>query len=145
MSSDKQINIKIILEIAGRPPEHLTETLNELIGKMDDEKGISVEDKVVHDPVLMKDQKDFYTSFAEIELKIEGIEHLSLIILKYMPAHIEIIEPELIAITNADLNNVFNDFARRFHHYDEVARVLQSEKMILENRLKGLLEKKPKD
>ena len=134
MSSDKKINVRMIIEIAGRPPEHLTETLNELIKKIDEEKGVSVEDKILHEPVLMKDQKDFYTSFAEVELMIEEISILNLLCLKYMPAHIEIIQPEMIAISNANLNDVLNETLRRLHHYDEVARVMQTEKMILTNR-----------
>jgi hypothetical protein len=141
MNSDKQISVRMIIEIAGRPPEHLTETLNNLIKKIDEEKGVSVEDKIIHEPVLMKDQKDFYTSFAEVEIKIEEISILTGLALKYMPAHLEIIEPELIAFTNAGWNDLFNEVLRRLHHYDEVARVIQTEKMILENKLKSLLPK----
>lgn len=139
MSSDKKISVRMIIEVAGRPPEHLTETLNDLIKKIDEEKDVSVEDKTVHEPVLMKNQKDFYTSFAEVEIKIEEISILTLICLKYMPAHIEIIEPELIAFTNTGWNDLFNDVLRRLHHYDEVARVMQTEKMILTNKLKSLM------
>jgi hypothetical protein len=142
MSSDKQIAVRMIIEVAGRPPEHLTNTLNDIITKIDEEKGVSVEEKNVHEPVLMKDQKDFYTSFAEVEVKIEEISILSALALKYMPAHIEIIEPELIAFTNNGWNDIFNEFLKRLHHYDEVARAIQTEKIILENKLKSLIPDK---
>ena len=141
MSSDKQINVRMILEVAGRPPEHLTNTLGEMIGKIDEEKGVSVENKKINEPVIMKDQKDFYTSFAEVEIRIEEISILSALVLKYMPAHVEIIEPELIAFTNNGWNDIFNEFLRRLHHYDEVARVIQTEKMVLENKLRSLMPK----
>ena len=144
MSSDKQISVKMIIEIAGRPPEHLIETLNEMIKKIDEEKGVSVEEKKVNEPVLMKDQKDFYTSFAEVDIKINDVSILSELVLKYMPAHIEIIEPELIAFTNNGWNDIFNNFLRRLHHYDEVARVIQTEKTILESKLKALLPQEEK-
>jgi hypothetical protein len=142
MSSDKKINVRMIIEIAGRPPEHLTETLNVLIKKIDEEKGVSVDEKIIHEPVLMKNQKDFYTSFAEIEIIVEDVAMISSLALKYMPAHIEIIEPEIIALTNSGWNDLLNETLRRLHHYDEVARVIQTEKMILENKLKSLLPKK---
>ncbi|MEN7981922.1 MAG: hypothetical protein ABFQ65_00560 [Nanoarchaeota archaeon] len=144
MSSDKKICVKMIIEVAGRPPEYLTKTLNEIIEKINEEKGVNVEDKKVNEPVVMKDQKDFYTSFAEVEIKIENMSILTVLILKYMPAHIEIIEPELIAVANNDWNDILNEFARRLHHYDEVARVMQTEKVILENKLKALLPKEEK-
>jgi len=56
----KGIKAVLIFEVIGRPPEHLTETLNEIIKKVDEEKGVSVKEKKVNEPVLMKDQKDFY-------------------------------------------------------------------------------------
>lgn len=142
LDKTKDISVKMIIEIAGKPPEHLVETLEKMIEKIGEEKGVSVEEKNIHEPVIMKDQKDFYTSFAEVEVKIEDISILSVLTLKYMPAHVEIIEPELIAFTNNGWNDIFNEFLRRLHHYDEVARTIQTEKMILENKLKSLLPKK---
>ena len=67
----KKIRAMLIFEVIGRPPEHLTETLNEIIKKIDEEKGVSVKEKKINEPILMKDQKDFYTGFAEIEIEIE--------------------------------------------------------------------------
>lgn len=141
MNLDKtnNISVRMIIEIAGKPPEHLTETLGKMIEKIGEEKGVDVDEKIIHEPVVMKDQKDFYTSFAEVEIKIEDISILSALVLKYMPAHVEIIEPELIAFTNNGWNDIFNEFLRRLHHYDEVARTIQTEKMILENKLKSLM------
>jgi len=141
----KNIRAVMIIEVIGRPPEHLTETLNSLIEKIDGEKGVSVQNKKLNEPVLMKDQKDFYTSFAEIEVEVEEIFHLAILMFKYMPAHIEIISPELIALTNNGWNDIFNELTRRLHGYDEVARVIQAEKSILEKKLKELMPKKKEE
>ena len=138
----KGINAIIILEIIGKPPEYLTETLNKIISQIDEEKGVSIKEKKVNEPVLMKDQKDFYTSFAEVEVEVEGILYLVMLMFKYMPAHIEIISPEIITLTNNGWNEILNELARRLHGYDEVARVIQVEKSILEKKLKELMEEK---
>ncbi len=61
-----------------------------------------------------------------------------------MPAHIEIIHPELIALTNNGWNDILNELTRRLHGYDEIARVIQVEKGILEKRLRDVLEKNKK-
>lgn len=142
LGNTKNIKVSIIIEIAGRPPEHLTETLEDIIKKIGEEKGVEIINKQINDPVLMKNQKDFYTSFAVVEIEIDDIAILSHIAMNYMPAHIEIIEPELIAFTNNGWNDLFNGILQRLHKYDEVARIMQSEKKILENKLKSLLEKK---
>jgi len=135
----------MIIEVLGKPPEHLKETLEEIIKKIDAEKGVSVIFKKINEPVLMKEQKEFYTSFAEIEIEVEEILHLAILMFKYMPAHIEIISPELIALTNNGWNDVLNELTRRLHGYDEVARIIQVEKNILEKKLRVALENKKKE
>jgi len=87
----KGIRAAMIIEIIGKPPEHLTETLDNIIKQIDEEKGVVIKEKKINEPVLMKEQKDFYTGFAEIEVEIEEIVDLAMWMFKYMPAHIEII------------------------------------------------------
>ena len=141
----KTIRVSLILEVIGKPPGHLVETLENIIKAIDEEKGVEVVEKKVNEPILMKEQKDFYTSFAEIEIKIEEITNLLILILKYMPSHIEVISPEVIALTNNGWNDIFNETARRLHGYDEVARLVQIEKSILEKKLKELMNGKKEE
>lgn len=138
----KKITASLIFEVIGRPPEHLTEALNEIIKKITEEKGISIKDKKINAPVLMKDQKEFYTSFAEVEIEADEIFQIIILMFKYMPAHIEIISPEKISATNNDWGELLTEIARRLHGYDEVARIVQTEKKILENKLKEVMEMK---
>ncbi|MEK6760554.1 MAG: hypothetical protein AABX93_01375 [Nanoarchaeota archaeon] len=132
----------MILEAIGKPPEHLTEALENLIKEIEKEKGVTVLNKKINEPILMKDRKDFYTSFAEVEVEVEEVLHIAILMFKYMPAHIEIISPELIVLTNNGWNDLFNELTRRLHGYDEVARVIQIEKSILEKKLRELLKEK---
>jgi|TARA_Y100000034_G_scaffold71539_1_gene86302 hypothetical protein len=138
----KGMNVVIIVEVIGKPPEHLTETLENITKQIDDEKGVVVKGKKINEPTLMKDNKEFYTSFAEIELEIKEIVQLVILMFKYMPAHVEIISPELIALTNNSWSDILSELSRRLHGYDEVARVVQVEKGILEKKLREVLEGK---
>ena len=146
MSSDERetrnIRAILIVEVIGRPPEHLTETLNNIIKKIDEEKGVSVKEKKLHEPILMKDQKDFYTTFAEVEVEVEEILNLAILMFKYMPANVEILSPELIALTNNGWSDILSELTRRLHGYDEVARIIQVEKNILEKKLREVLGEK---
>ncbi|MEX0932521.1 MAG: hypothetical protein WDZ77_00260 [Candidatus Pacearchaeota archaeon] len=142
MSSDEEtkgISALLIVEVIGKPPEHLIQTLEDISKKIDDEKGVKVISKKINEPKLMKDQKDFYTTFAEIEVETEEIFDLVILMFKYMPAHIEILSPEVIALTNNGWNEVLNEVTRRLHSYDEIARIIQTEKGILEKKLKELM------
>jgi len=146
--NEENIRAMIVLEIIGKPAEHLTETLEDLIKKIDEEKGVQVKSKKINEPIIIKDKKTgkdnehgFYTTFAEVEVEVEEILLLAILMFKYMPAHIEIIEPELIALTNSGWSDILSELTRRLHGYDEIARVLQVEKDILEKKLREILDK----
>ena len=139
MSSDNtKITAILILDIIGRPPEHLIESLKNIIEDMGKEKGVVIKSKEIKEPVLMKDQKKFYTTFAEIELETDDMIYLAILMFKYMPANIEIISPEIIALSNNGFNDILNELVRRLHGYDEIARVIQMEKRVLLDKIKEL-------
>ncbi|HJX50205.1 MAG TPA: hypothetical protein VJ438_01955 [Candidatus Nanoarchaeia archaeon] len=144
MSSNEKVKAIMIFEVLGRPPEHLKDTLNKIIDAIGSEKGVEVVEKKVNEPVPIKDKEQFFSDFAEIEVELDGIFDLSLLVFKYMPAHVDVISPENIKITNNQVSGVFNEIARRLHGYDEIARIIQIEKSILEKKLKSLLEEKTK-
>ena len=134
---DKQnISAEIILEVIGRPAKHLTETLNNLIKNIDEEKGVSVKSKKINEPQPLKENKNFYTSFAEIEIETEEIMYLVLIVFKYMPAYVNIIYPEVIGLTNNNWNEILNELTKKLHGYDEIARILQFEHVKMQKKLK---------
>lgn len=135
------IRAALVIEVLGKPPEHLTDTLEKIIKSMDKEKGIKVVSKDIKKPIEIKDKKDFYTSFAEVEIEVEEILYLAIIMFKYMPSHIEIISPELIALTNNGWNDILNELTRRLHGYDEVAKMLQFQNFQLKEKLKGFTDK----
>lgn len=142
MSLDKEtrgIKAALVFDIIGRPPEYLVESLGKIIDELDKEKGVRVDSKNIHEPVLMKEQKDFYTTFAEVEIEVEQISILAGIMFKYMPAHVEVIHPELIALSNGGWSDILSELTTKLHAYEEVTRMAQAEKTILENKLRELL------
>ncbi|MFH1326719.1 MAG: hypothetical protein ABIH59_01165 [archaeon] len=138
----EKILATIVLEILGKPPEHLVEILVGIIKELGGEKGISIKSERINEPHPAKEIEGIYSSFAEIEIETKGIEQMIAIMFKYMPSHIEIMSPENIGLSKNSWNELFNELSRRLHAYDEVARIIQNEKVILENKLKELKNKK---
>ncbi len=136
--TETKINAIMILEILGRPPEYLVETLENIAKQIGEEKGVKVVNNKINSPVLMKEQKDFYTSFAEIEVEVEEIAYLLILIFKYMPANVEIISPQNISLPNSGWNDILNELTRRLHGYEELARIMQTEKIIMENKFREM-------
>ncbi len=148
MNSDDKPKIRVLmmLEVIGKPAEHLVAALEDLIKKLDEEQGVTVQKKDIKEPKLIESKEGaqpsgFYTTFAEVEIDIEEISSLAYLIFRYMPAHIEVISPEVIALTNNGWNELFNELSRKLHGYDEVVRIVQVEKNILEKKLKELMGK----
>jgi hypothetical protein len=62
-----------------------------------------------------------------------------------MPAHIEVIEPELIALTNNGWTDILSELTRRLHAYEEVARMLQLQNAQMQKKLNELMPEKKQD
>ncbi len=115
----------MIIEVLGRPEKHLIDTLEDMIKQIGAETGIKITQSKVMEPHSVKDQKDLFTSFAEVEIESEGIMPLIGITFKYMPSHIEIIEPEKIILKNHEAGDLLSEMTRRLHRYEELVRVMQ--------------------
>jgi len=138
----RNIHAVFIIEVLGKPPEHLTEALEQIIGRIKEEKGVQISRYKINEPVKMRNSEEFYTNFMEVELEFGHIEKLVGLLFKYMPAHVEVVEPELIALTNSSWTEFLSELVRRLHGYDEIARIIQNEKVILEKKLREMIEEK---
>ncbi len=94
--------------------------------------------KQKEDQTLMKDLKDFYTTFSEIEVEVYEILYLVILMFRSMPAYIEIVYHKLLALSNNGFNEILNELTRRLHGYDEIARIMQMEKQILLKKIQEL-------
>lgn len=142
MNLQTKTNALMVVEILGKPKEYLTETLEKISEEISKEKDVKIVEKTIHEPVEVKDQKDIYSTFMEIEVEVASPLLLARLVFKYMPSHMEILEPEKINMTNNEYGEILSELARKLHQYDEVARVIQMEKKILENQIRKLSEGK---
>lgn len=139
---NKKIKATMIFEAIGKPAEHLVTVLEDIAKRIGEEKGVKLVDNKVNEPVEMRENKEFFTSFSEVEVKVDEMLYIAMLMFKYMPAHIEVTSPESISVSNNDWSEILSEIARKLHGYDEVARVLGTEKRILEKKLRELMPKK---
>jgi len=114
-----------IIEVMGRPKKHLVKTLEDLSRQIGEEKGVKIIQKKINEPTGVKDQKNLFTSFAEVEIEVDEVLILASLMFKYMPSHIEIVEPENIRITNNSFGELLSELTRRLHKYEELVKVMQ--------------------
>ena len=142
MNLQSKTNALMVIEILGKPKEYLIETLEKISEEISKEKDVKIVEKTIHEPVEVKDQKEIYSTFMEIEVEVASPLLLARLVFKYMPSHMEILEPEKINMTNNEYGEILSELARKLHQYDEVARIIQMEKKILENQIRKISEKK---
>ncbi len=147
MSEEKKISATIILEMMGRPKEHLKETMKNFLGKIDAEKGVKVENKKIHEPKLVEQKdkegkiiqmpagKEIYSTFAELDLAIEHIFDLIRVVFVYMPSHVEVTRPSEFKMPNFDIASVLNEITKKLHQYDAIAKNALMQNQILANKL----------
>ncbi|MFH1290901.1 MAG: hypothetical protein ABIH92_05875 [Nanoarchaeota archaeon] len=133
-----KIHASLIIEILGRPVEHVKEALNTLVVKLSSEKGVKVINKTYHDPTQVEDTKDLFTAFAEVDVELDSLENYFGILFAYMPSHIEITHPEKITLTNANLADIANVLVQRLHNYDAITKKMIAERNILLKKLKEI-------
>ncbi len=138
-TSEKKVNATLVLEIIGRPPEYLTESLNEIIEKIKKEQGVKLKNSKINVSEALKDNPNFYSNFAEVDVEVDNILYLIILIFKYMPAHVEVVSPQEISVSNFEWGDVLSELTRRLHGYEEVVRIAQGEKIILERKLREIL------
>ena len=134
----EQISAKFILEILGRPAEHLTTALEELIAKIGTEKGIVLVSKKINKPTPVEKAENLWTAFADIELKFETLPHFFNAVMTYMPAHVEVFDPESLKFNTFQLNELANFVVAKLHNYDALAKRLMGEREILIRKLEHL-------
>jgi hypothetical protein len=143
------IKAKLIIEIMGRPPEHVKEALNTLVVRLGSEKGVSLLDKKYHEPKPIEGSKDLFIAFADVDAEFDNIESFFNILMGYMPAHAEIYEPEKFKLDASNINDLGNFILGKLHRYDAIAKRALMERNVLAeqlNKLKeGAAEKENKD
>ena len=126
---------RLILEIMGRPPEHIVKTLEMLIERLSQEKGIIITLKKVHEPRAVEGSKDIFTSFAEVEAEFDSTNIFLGIIFAYMPSNVEVISPQNFKLTNEEFSSLGNNLVARLHGYEALMKKLVAEREILINRI----------
>jgi len=133
-----KIEARIIMELMGRPENHVKETLQTLTLRLGSESGIKIIDKKQFDPKKIEGSETLFSAFAEIELEAESMEKLLLVTYLYSPSNLEIISPENLKISNADLNLFFNSLLDRVHSHGAVLKKAIGERDILLRQMEYL-------
>lgn len=133
------LQVRMIVEIAGTPAEHVAKTLdlvNESLSKIKDVKIIQSEKE---EPKKVEENDKLFSAFIEIEMLIKNTPTLVSICFEFMPSSVEILEPANLKLNTNDASNLFNDVLGRIHNMDMVLKNKSAENQILKKNASTLL------
>jgi len=143
-----ETNVKAILivEIVGRPANHVKESLVAHVNQLNSIKGVKMTSMNVSEPkeIQLPEQEQarevqpMYTCFAEVEITTENLSKLIEVVFDYMPASVEIIEPNDLDFNLSQATAFLNDLAGRLHKYDEIAKISQMQTQQLAARFQQI-------
>lgn len=131
-----QILCVVIIEILGKPKEHVTTTIREYVKKIKETKGYDVVKEHYSEPEPVE---KMFSVYAEIELWIDGLNKVLSLCYDYMPSSIEIVEPEMLKYRSSDFSGFINDMQARIHNIDMLVKNLRAENMKIKVNMHYLL------
>lgn len=135
MTEEKKepIRCRAILEVLGKPKEHVEKTIKMLVEKVKENSDNSVLNEKF--AKVQPEGKTMFSTFVELELVFKGIGPLSGFCFDFMPSSIDIEKPEQLIVKNRDISNIFNDLQSKLHTVDMVAKTLRAERDFLKRNL----------
>jgi len=124
---------RFIIEVMGKPPQIVEQTLKEV------SKTISKRFKIIHEEYSKAEPaegSDLFSAFIEVEFKVKGFEELFLAVIDFGPTVVEVIEPGEIKVSNTELQSALSELVSKFHLLSKALQVLKLENIKLKNTTK---------
>ena len=131
------IRFRAIIEILGRPKEHVEETLKKYIEKIKEDSDLII---LKEDYAEAKQQETMWSTFVELELVVKGVQKMIGFCFDYMPSSIEILKPEQLTFNNRDMIVFLNDLQAKLHNVDMITKQLNAENNFLKRNMQIVIK-----
>jgi hypothetical protein len=136
----------MIVEMAGRPAEHLTESLEKHVSILREVSDVEVYEIKVSEPRAIAlgegentiEGEEMFTTFAECDFEIPSFARLSETMFDFMPSSIEVIEPSKVSLEVNEATDLLNNISGRMHRYDEIAKIAGEKLRQMDSQLKAM-------
>jgi len=130
----EEIKAKIIIELLGKPKEHIEETMNKVLDELKERKNIEILNEETSEA---KELEKFFSIFSELEIKCVDISTLLGICFDFMPSSVEILDPDKLSFESKNMDNLLNDLLAKLHQQSMVVRNLHAENVLMKQKLGG--------
>jgi len=135
-SGKTHIRCKIILEVLGKPKEHVEKALNMYVDKIKNDSDLIVLKTEFAEP---KEKEKLWTTFVELEMVVKGMHNLIAFCFDYMPSSIQILKPEEFSLNRSVIEDFMNDLQARLHQVDMVVKNEKNENNFLKKNMNAAI------
>lgn len=133
-----EILTRIVLELIGKPKDHVDKTIKEYVKKIEDNPNYEVIKKEI--AKTKKYQGEMFSTFAELEILFKNVQSIHYFCFDYMPASIEILEPDKLSYDAHEITGVINEFQSRLHSLDMALKEMRQINENLNHNFTNLLK-----
>jgi hypothetical protein len=127
-AEDSHIRCKIIIEVLGKPKEHVESTIKEYVENIKKDSGFIV----LNDHFSEAEEKNqLWAIFVELDIVVKGLPKLTSFCFDYMPSSIEISKPDEFNARKSVIEDLFNDLQAKLHNVDMVVKKQKNENEFL--------------
>jgi hypothetical protein len=136
---EEGIIFRVVIEVLGRPAEHVESSLQGYIEKIKKDEKYEVLQQGSAE-IKKREDQDLWAKFAELEVKTKEWEEVTRFCFDYMPSIIEIVSPKEITFKGKDLSMFLNDMQAKLHQVDMVAKQMRIEHEHMKKNTRKLLK-----
>lgn len=130
------IRCRTIVEILGKPKEHVEEALKGYVGGIRKDRDLVV---LGEDYAEATAQGNMWAKFVELDLVVKGLPKLIGFCFEYMPSSIEIIKPDDFRLLNSEMAGFLNDLQGRLHNVDMLTKQLKFQNDFLRVNMNAMM------
>lgn len=112
------IHAVVLFEIAGSPKAHVEKARDQFLENIDTDEQLVTLTKDIEETIEIED--GIYSTAAECDYLIYGMEKLTWLALNFMPASIEIKAPSELTFAEKDLSGWLSDLLAKLHEVNAV-------------------------
>jgi hypothetical protein len=138
MAEAEKVIARIVLNVAGKPREHVEKSIALVIENIGKEKDI----KIIKKKLLKTQKKDelYFSAVAELEISCADTSLLMGFCLDYMPSSVEIVEPEHLSFDTMEMTGLLNDLLSKLHYVNMGYGEMKAENDLLKQNGEHLLK-----
>jgi len=137
LSDKTHVRCKVIVEVLGKPKEHVAKSIRQYVEKIKDDSELIVLKTDFAEP---KEQEELWSTFADMEMVVKGIPKLIAFCFDYMPSSIQIVKPEELKVQRTTVEDFINDLQARLHQVDMIVKKQKNENDFLRKNMNSSIK-----